>query len=151
MSFTLRFDMIQNERQYKITQTKLREFENAIAELKTLPAPTTRNEQLDYQLDFDALTSFVEEFKEEIAEYEKLKQGKTEHLDLDFLEKLPEALIKARIVRGLTQEQLADRLNVKPQQVQRDEANLYASASFHKLLAVQKALNVEIKQEVIFK
>jgi ribosome-binding protein aMBF1 (putative translation factor) len=106
--------MIQNERQYKITQTKLREFEDAIAELKTLPAPTTRNEQLDYQLYFNAFTSQIEEFKEEIAEYEQLKQGKTEHLDLDFLEKLPEALIKARIARGLTQEQLADRLNVKP-------------------------------------
>jgi len=143
--------MIQNERQYKITLTKLREFEDSIAELKTLPAPTTRNEELDYQLYFDAFTSQIEEFKEEIAAYEKLKQGETEQLPIDLFEKLPEALIKARIARGLTQEQLADRLNVKPQQVQRDEANLYASASFHKLLAIQKALNVEIKQEVIFK
>ena len=141
--------MIQNERQYRITKAKLQEFESSISITQKLEQPTDRREQLLHQLYIDGLTSQIEEFKEEIAAYEKLKRGETEQVPRDFLEKLPEALIKARIARGLTQEQLADRLNVKPQQVQRDEANLYASASFHKLLAIQKALNVEIKQEVI--
>ena len=54
------------------------------------------------------------------------------------------------IGRGLTQEKLAEILEVKPQQVQRDEANLYAGASFSKLLAIQKALHLEIKPKVIF-
>ncbi len=67
-----------------------------------------------------------------------------------YFDELPQALIKARIVRGLTQEKLAEILKVKPQQVQRDEANLYAGESFSKLLAIQKALHLEIKQKVIF-
>ena len=142
--------MIQNERQYRITKSKLKEFETAVNELNGLDQPPTRNEQLRLKLHIDALSSQIEEFQEEIAEYETLQQGKLEQLTLESFDELPQALIKARIVRGLTQEKLAEILEVKPQQVQRDEANLYAGASFTKLLAIQKALHLEIKQKVIF-
>jgi hypothetical protein len=142
--------MIQNERQYRITKSKLKEFEAAVNELNRLDQPPTRNEQLRLKLHIDALSSQIEEFQEEIAEYETLQQGKLEQLTLESFDELPQALIKARIVRGLTQEKLAEILEVKPQQVQRDEANLYAGASFSKLLAIQKALHLEIKQKVIF-
>ncbi len=142
--------MIQNERQYRITKSKLKEFEAAVNELNRLDQPPTRNEQLRLKLHIDALSSQIEEFQEEIAEYETLQQGKLEQLTLESFDELPQALIKARIVRGLTQEKLAEILEVKPQQVQRDEANLYAGASFSKLLAIQKALHLEIKPKVIF-
>jgi DNA-binding XRE family transcriptional regulator len=142
--------MIQNERQYRITKTKLKEFQASLAELKKLDPPITINEKLSYQADLDSLESFIEEFQEEIAEYETLQQGKLEQLTLESFDELPQALIKARIVRGLTQEKLAEILEVKPQQVQRDEANLYAGASFSKLLTIQKALHLEIKPKVIF-
>jgi len=142
--------MIKNERQYRITKTKLNEFQLALVELKNLPEPTEINDKLDYQLDLDTLSSQIEEFEEEIAEYESLQRGTVEQLILESFDQLPQALIKARIVRGLTQEKLAEILEVKPQQVQRDEANLYAGASFSKLLAIQKALHLEIKQKVIF-
>ena len=142
--------MIQNERQYRITKAKLAEFKASLAHLKSLPEPTDIDNQLDYQLDCDSLSSFIEEFEEEIAAYEALKQGQVKQIALESFDDLPQALIKARITRGLTQEKLAELLDVKPQQVQRDESNLYAGASFTKLLAVQKALNIAIKSEVIF-
>jgi hypothetical protein len=146
-----RYNMIQNERQYRITNSRLKEFQSAVLRLKSLPKPTDINGQLDYQADLDSLESFIEEFQEDIAEYENLKNGNVTSLSFDSFAKLPEALIKARIVRGLTQEQLAEKLNVKPQQVQRDESNGYASASFSKILGIQKALNIEVKEEIIFK
>ena len=86
-----------------------------------------------------------------MEEYENLKARKIHRLECKSLEELPEALIKARIFRGLTQEQLAKILNVKEQQVQRDEANMYANSSFTKILKVQRALDIEIREEVIFK
>ncbi|MEB3192794.1 MAG: helix-turn-helix transcriptional regulator [Snowella sp.] len=142
--------MIQNERQYKITKARLKEFEAAVNELKGREQPPTRNDQLRLKLHIDALSSQIEEFEEEIAEYEALRKGNVEQLTLESFHELPQALIKARIVRGLTQEKLAELLHVKPQQVQRDEANLYAGASFTKLLEVQKALNLVVKPEIIF-
>ncbi|MBW4620479.1 MAG: helix-turn-helix domain-containing protein [Cyanosarcina radialis HA8281-LM2] len=143
--------MICNERQYLVTKAQIRKFELAIAELSSKTPPDDENQKLRHQVHLDALNSQLEEMLEEVEEYENLKEGKIERLQLDDFQQLPEALIKARIVRGLTQEQLADRLGVKPQQVQRDEANKYASASFSKILEVQRALNIDIKEEVIFK
>lgn len=133
--------MILNERQYGITKTKIKEFERAKAELSHSPEPETLNEQLRRKAHLNILNSQLEEFYEEIAEYEELKKGDIKSLKLDSFEQLPEALIKARIIRGLTQAQLAEKLQVKEQQVQRDETNKYASASFTKILGIQKALN----------
>ncbi len=143
--------MILNERQYGITKTKVKEFEQAIFKLNNSPKPTDINDQIYLQANLDALNSQLEDFRDEIAEYEELKKGDIKHLKLDSFEHLPEALIKARIIRGLTQAQLAEIMNVKQQQVQRDETNKYASASFTKLLNIQKALGLEVREELFFK
>ncbi len=143
--------MILNERQYGITKTKIKEFEEALAKLNSSPIPETLNEQLRHKAYLDTINNQLEEFYKEVREYEELKKGDIKSLKLDSFEQLPEALIKARIIRGLTQAQLAEILQVKQQQVQRDESNKYASASFTKLLAIQKALNIEVKEELILK
>lgn len=143
--------MILNERQYGITKTKIKEFEEALGKLNSSPIPETLNEQLRHQAHIDIVNSQLEEWNDEVREYEELKKGDIKSLKLDSFEQLPEALIKARIIRGLTQAQFAEILQVKQQQVQRDESNKYASASFTKLLAIQKALNIEVKEEFILK
>lgn len=143
--------MILNERQYLITRTKIKEFESAIAELSNQTPSDDLNEQILDQATLDGLESQLEEMREEVEEYERLKVGEIENLTIDSYSQLPSALIQARIIRGWTQEQLAERLGVKAQQVQRDEANLYAGASFNKLLAIQKALNLEVKLTVNLK
>jgi DNA-binding XRE family transcriptional regulator len=145
--------MILNEWQYSITKAEMKKFELAIAQLKSNLVPEDENEKICYEAYLESLQSQIEEFIEEIEEYENLKnnQGKIEKLQYDSLEKLPEALIKARIIRGHTQESFAKLLGVKPQQVQRDEANGYASASLTKLLKIQHTLNLEIREEIIFK
>ena len=143
--------MIENELQYLITKGKIKEFENAIAQLKQGEQPKDINEKLRYEAYQEQYNSQLEELSEEVKEYEKLKEGNIKSLKFDSFEQLPEGLIKARIIRGLTQEQLAKLLGVKPQQVQRDEANKYATANLVKLRKVQQALNIEVKEEIIFK
>jgi HTH-type transcriptional regulator / antitoxin HipB len=103
-----------------------------------------------HQLYLDALNSQVDSLKEEIEEYELLKSGTVEKLNFDSLEQLPDALIKARIVRGLTQGQLATSLGLKEQQIQQYESTRYANASLSRIMAVHSALNIRIKEEVIF-
>ncbi len=61
--------MIENDHQLQITQTKLKQFEETLSYLKTLPAPTDTNSKLDLELDIGSLTGFIEEFKQEIADY----------------------------------------------------------------------------------
>ncbi|MBE9249352.1 helix-turn-helix domain-containing protein [Dolichospermum sp. LEGE 00240] len=144
--------MILNERQYMITKAEIKKFQSAIENLKKkVPPEDNENEKLRHQSYLGSLNGQLEELLDQVEEYENLKARKIHRLECKSLEELPEALIKARIFRGLTQEQLAKILNVKEQQVQRDEANMYANSSFTKILKVQRALDIEIREEVIFK
>jgi HTH-type transcriptional regulator / antitoxin HipB len=143
--------MISNERQYAITCSELKKFKASLVELEQKnQTPIDFNEQMRHQLYLDALNSQIDTLKEEIEEYERLKSGTVKILSFDSLEQLPEALIKARIVRGLTQGQLATSLGLKEQQIQQYESTRYANASLSRIMAVHTALNIKIKEEVIF-
>jgi transcriptional regulator with XRE-family HTH domain len=67
---------------------------------------------------------------------------------MDSLEGLPKVLIQARIVAGLTQEDLAARLGVKPQQIQRYEASDYQTASFARLREIARLLGLDVRERV---
>ena len=71
-----------------------------------------------------------------MREYESLKAGGFELDELNVFAELATFLIKARIARGLSQRELADRIGLKEQQIQygeRYEATDYASASLARL------------------
>jgi HTH-type transcriptional regulator/antitoxin HipB len=57
-------------------------------------------------------------------------------------------LIRARIARGLTQRQLAERVGLPEQAVQRYEAADYAGVSFARLVEIADALEVTIHYDV---
>jgi transcriptional regulator with XRE-family HTH domain len=62
---------------------------------------------------------------------------------------LPRTLIQARIAAGLSQKELARRLGLKEQQIQRYEATDYASAKLSRLRAVMHALGIELRMESV--
>src|SRR6266849_3391822 len=69
-------------------------------------------------------------------------------VDLASFEHLPSALIQARIAAGFTQEQLAERVGVKSQQIQRYEATDYRSASLQRVAEVIQALGVKAPDDI---
>lgn len=79
-----------------------------------------------------------------IAGYEALRNAGGISLELTSLHDLGRALIKARIARGWTQEQLAQRLDLPKQQVQRYEAAGYGSASLGRILEVSEVLGIRV-------
>ena len=133
--------MIQNEHQYKVTQNKLKDLEQALVELlaieKTLHPRQFSSRKKGLQLKIDSLSK-------EIEEYQGLKQQTS--IKISSIQDLPTALIKARIALGMTQKELAEKMGVKEQQVQRDEANQYSSAGFYRIAEVAKALNITIQE-----
>ncbi|MFK5143472.1 helix-turn-helix transcriptional regulator, partial [Klebsiella pneumoniae] len=80
-----------------------------------------------------ALASQLEDLEDEILEYETLRAGQLSTIKVETFDELADGLIKARIAAGLSQKQLADRLGVKEQQIQRYESERYASASLQRL------------------
>jgi ribosome-binding protein aMBF1 (putative translation factor) len=97
----------------------------------------------------ESLESELEILREQLAEYEALRSGRIAVLEIDSLTALPDALIRARIAGGLTQKELATRLGLKEQQIQRYEATRYAGVSLERVQAVAEALGVKIHERVI--
>jgi len=82
-----------------------------------------------------------------IAETQE-RDGRIGQRELGSLRDFPTALIEARIVAGLTQKQLGERIEVKEQQIQRWEANLYSGVGVERLQEVADALGMEVKATV---
>jgi ribosome-binding protein aMBF1 (putative translation factor) len=139
--------MITNERQYRISRRWLERFTQAqagVAEQTGALHPRAR------QALHDQYESQLAELRADLADYESLRRGEVTVLELDSLDALPEALIRARTASGLSQEDLAGRLGLKKQQVQRYEATRYAGASLVRIQAVVEALGLTIREQVRF-
>lgn len=141
--------MIKNERQYKITKAQIQRFEQALRDFAKEQLTLKGVDPIFKSAHREALQSQLESLQTEVAEYEALQTGNQKVFEVDSLDILPAALIKARIAAGLTQKMLADRLGLKEQQIQRYEASEYSAASLSRLGAVIKALGVHVREGIV--
>jgi len=139
--------MIKNERQYRISKAQAETFAQALAHIEQAPADAGVHLLLR-KAEREALQSQLESLRDEIRAYEDLRDGKERVFVSHSFDGLPAALIKARIAAGLSQKELAERLGLKEQQVQKYEATDYTSASLARVRAVIQALGVSVKEEV---
>lgn len=137
--------MIANERQYGITKTAIERFEKALAQVDERAAE--RHPRLQQAMRA-GMESQLEELRAQVAEYEALRDGRVRSLVVP-LEGLPDALIAGRIACGLTQKDLAERVGVKPQQIQYYEQTRYAGASHHRIIAFCQALGLDVQVRVL--
>jgi HTH-type transcriptional regulator / antitoxin HipB len=138
--------MIQNERQYKITQTKLRDLEQDLLVLEASESELHPRKILARK---NSLNILITELQQEITEYDRLKSGKVTKFPIDSLKDLPVVMIKARIAVGMTQKQLAEKIGVQEQQIQRYEANNYHAVGFDRLQEVMSALDVTVSKAIM--
>lgn len=143
--------MITNNRQYKITQSQIENFQEALDSFSTdaLGAENIHPKILEAQK--NSISFKLRELLEEVREYEELRDGKIIIAEIRDLKELPIVLIKARIANGFTQSQLAESLGLKEQQVQRYEAEKYETASLKTLLKVAEILKISINADVQIK
>lgn len=134
--------MIKNERQYRITKAQAKRFSQTLDNLRGRPEDP-KVHPLIAKAQEDALRSQLADLEGELQEYESLKAGEFQANDLKLVALLPAALIKARIAHGLSQKDLAERIGLKEQQIQRYEATDYASASLARIRDVVSALDIE--------
>jgi ribosome-binding protein aMBF1 (putative translation factor) len=95
----------------------------------------------------DPMLCFHEQLKEEIEHYERLKRG--DFQTLENLEGIGQLLVSLRIARGLSQRELAKRLEVHETQVSRDERNEYHGVTLDRAVRVLKALGVRLETKVV--
>ncbi len=137
--------MIKNERQYKITRSRTDDVRNSIGELQCAPLPDGLQPETR-ELQLDALRGTLIDLEVELAEYDALRGATL--IGATGIEQLPTALIRARIACGLTQRQLAVRVGLQEQAIQRYEATDYAGVSFARLVEIAEALDLTIHYDV---
>jgi HTH-type transcriptional regulator/antitoxin HigA len=137
--------MITNERQYKVSRSQAARFEQAIRTFNELALIEQGLDPLLIKAQKNALQSQFEELTRAIGQYEVLKSGKVKQLSAKAIGEIGYKLIEARIAQGLSQKELADRLGMKEQQVQRYEQERYASASLSRIAEICAALDLDLQ------
>jgi DNA-binding XRE family transcriptional regulator len=141
--------MIENERQYRITKSWIARFE----ESRSAYAAHELSPNVDpgmHKLMDDALVSEIDTLREQIEHYEQLRDGRITGREITSLRELPTALIEARIAAKLTQRQLAERISVAEQQIQRWEANDYSGVNLDRVQSIVDALGVQMHETITY-
>jgi Zn-dependent peptidase ImmA (M78 family)/DNA-binding Xre family transcriptional regulator len=142
--------VIKNQKQYAHAKAQAEKFRAASLSVVDLPCPEGTHPKIwaAYKAGLD---SQLETLEREIDEYEVLRSGAVQTIEVDSLEDLPRGLIKARIAKGWTHQQLADQVDVKSQQIQRWESQDYDAVSFNRLVEIAEALEVQVCESISFR
>ena len=136
--------MITNERQLQMARRNVERFKAALdgdmieADIDPVILDAQR----------EALKAQIRELETDMSVYLELRTGKVRTFQIDNLSELPRVLIDCRIATGMTQRELADRLSLKEQQIQRYETQAYEGASFSRIVDVANAVGIEIPREL---
>jgi ribosome-binding protein aMBF1 (putative translation factor) len=127
--------MILNQRQLQISRKKLADliiYRDAVVQRRS-PASQLEQESID-----EVLT----DLEHEISEYESLFNSHPSQIEINSLNDLPLAIIKARIASGLTHQKLASRLQLTESAIQRYEQQSYRGVSFERLREIIDAIGI---------
>ena len=133
--------MIRNETEYQEASARLAEERKRLAEHRGRLREAGLSED-EIKRVIDPMGSFHLQLKEEVESYERLKRGEFE--ELDNLRGLGQLLISLRIAQGISQRELAKRLDVHESQVSRDERNEYFGITLERAIKILDALNVRL-------
>ncbi|MGM5035507.1 helix-turn-helix domain-containing protein [Tardiphaga sp. 803_E3_N1_3] len=137
--------MIFSDRQYAVSKEQVAKLGDALSKVRS---DSQKHERLR-NIESNALQSQIADIERELVDYDLLKSGAVEFAESYALSDLPRVLIQARIAQGLTQTELAERLSMKPQQIQRYEATEYMSASLSRLIELANELKVRVSQSFV--
>ncbi|SRR5258708_3426858 len=137
--------MIRNEAEYQLASARLIEERSRLAEHRAR-LKTTGMADDEIKRVIDPIESFHLQLKEEAESYERLKRGEFD--ELENLRGLGHLLISVRIAEGISQRELAKRLEVPESQISRDERNEYFGITLERAIRILDALNVRLHTKV---
>lgn len=138
--------MIRNESEYKEAVARLEEESARLSEHRGRLKDAGLTEE-EIKRVIDPMESFHLQLKEEVASYERLKRREFD--ELENLRGFGHLLISLRIAQGLSQRELARRLDVHESQVSRDERNEYFGITVERAARILEALDVCIRSKVV--
>jgi HTH-type transcriptional regulator/antitoxin HigA len=141
--------MITNDRQHALTTTAVTRFEQALTSLESHLDDGDDNARALKLIHRNAIESEIDVLREQLSGYEALRSGAPSAFPVASLEDLPTTVIKARIVTGLTEQQLAERLGVETSVIEKAEASQYGETSLGFLMEAASALGIVLHGEAV--
>ena len=114
--------MIANDRQYRISRAQIKKLQAAVRGFDVKAVAKKAPSRVLAEAELAAVKSELESLAAQVGEYEALASGDVTLLKAPSLQELPVLLIKARIAKGLSQRQLAEKMGLREQQIQRSTA-----------------------------
>lgn len=133
--------MIRSECEYREAVRRLKEQDQLLNEQQQKLEEMNLSED-EIKRAMDPLRSFRQQLAEEVESYDRLKRGEFD--EIRNLRGIGHLLIAARIYRGLSQRELAERLGVHESQISRDERNEYHSVTLERAARIMDVLGVEV-------
>jgi len=143
--------MIKDELEYEVSKEWVEKFNTTIAAMER-DEESKRKDFLKWDAGRGSIQCHLDQLHEEIAEYERLMawdKSKPIEIVVENFNKLPEALIKARIAAKMSEEELAEILDIDPERIKEYEKKNYQSATLTELVNISCALGLEFKTAVM--
>jgi len=139
--------MIRTDNEYKETKKQISNYKKLLKDkMHVLEEMDLDKEQVQRALASEI--AFISQLEEEVISYNRLCRGDQKELKhYVLLDEIGKLLIALRIFNGLSQSQLAQRLNVDPSQVSRDEKNEYYGITVSRVQKIVDTLEGRIKVE----
>lgn len=131
--------MIKNERQLTAAKRQIAKLGEALSLSKER---TCKMDPRIYEAMVAGIQSQIDDIKKEVQDYELIVSS--QQIPSGTLSDIGKQLIKARIARGYTQNELAEKVGVKPQQIQKYESNEYSSIGMKTLVKIIDALGAVV-------
>ena len=143
--------MIKDELEYEVSKEWVEKFNKTIAAMER-DEEAKRKDFLKWDAGRGSIQCHLDQLHEEITEYERLMawdKSKPIEIIVENFNKLSEALIKARMAAKMSEEELAEILDIDPERIKEYEKKKYQNASLMEILEISLALGLEFKTAVM--
>lgn len=145
--------MILNDFECQNTRKRIEGFKRALAMLNVPENELKKTDPLRWQLHVDGVQSLLEDFSEQVQEYETLTnwdENKAIAFEIDDLTDpdLGGILIKARLAAKMSQKELAKRVKIEEKELYRYENKDYQLAPLALVMEVMQVLGIQLKDKV---
>jgi transcriptional regulator with XRE-family HTH domain len=143
--------MIKDELEYEVSKEWVEKFNKTIAAMER-DEEAKKKDFLRWESGRSVIQCHLDQLHEEITEYERLincDKSKPIEIVVENFNKLPEALIKARMAAKMSEEELAEILDIDPERIKEYEKKKYQNASLTEILDISLALGLEFKTAVM--
>ena len=143
--------MIKDELEYEVSKEWVEKFNKTIAAMER-DEESKRKDFLKWDAGRGSIQCHLDQLHEEIAEYERLMawdKSKPIEIVVENFNRLSEALIKARMAAKMSEEELAEILDIDPERIKEYEKKKYQNASLMEILEISLALGLEFKTAVM--